>query len=128
MDGSSIRIFFRDLFGSRLVERLEEDLILMRQDFAARLQDKETVIATLREDKQQLLSKVALYELTIMPRSSVQGAEVVGYQKPTKPAFSKEMFNSPPPITPWRKVQMEHEAQMIAEIKEEESKKAQATV
>jgi hypothetical protein len=125
MTGSDIRKFFRDLFGSRLVERLEEDLIRLRTDFESRLNDKEYFIATMREENQQLKSKVALYELTIMPRASVQGAEVVGYQKPTKPNFSKEMFSSPPAISSWQKIQMEHDAKILAEIEEE--KKAQAT-
>jgi hypothetical protein len=126
MDGLSIRKFFRDLLGSRLIERLEIDLATQRIDFESRLNDKEYFIAILREENQQLKSKVALYELTIMPRASVQGAEVIGYQKPTKPSFSKEMFNSPPPISSWQKIQMEHDAKMLAEI-EEEKQKAQVT-
>lgn len=124
MTGSGIRQFFRGLFGSRLVERLEEDLMRLRADFESRLQDKEIMIATLREEKQQLMSKVALYEMAIMPRSSIQGAEVVQYSKPTKPNFSKEMFQSPPAISSWQKVQLEHEAQMQREIEEEQKQKA----
>jgi hypothetical protein len=124
MTGSDIRKFFRDLFGSRLVERLEEDLMRLRADFENRLQDKEVVIANLREEKQQLLAKVALYEITIMPRSSIQGAEVVNYAKPTKPSFSKEMFMSPPPMSAWQKVQAEHNAQMQREIEEEQKQQA----
>ena len=123
MTGSDIRQFFRDLFGSRLIQRLEEDLLRLRNDFEARLNDKDIQLAMLREEKQQLQAKVALYEITIMPRASVQGAEVVAYSKPTKPSFSREMFNSPPAISSWQKVQIEHEAQMQKEIEEE--KKAQ---
>jgi hypothetical protein len=124
MDGLSIRKFFRDLLGSRLVERLEADLATQRVDFEYRLQDKDAVIADLRMEKQQLLSKVALYELTIMPRASVQGAEVVGYQRPTKPNFNKEMFSSPPPMSSWQKVQFEHDEQMKKELEEEAAQKA----
>ena len=123
-----IREAFRALLGSRLVERLEEDLMRLRADFESRLLDKEVVIANLREEKQQLLAKVALYEITIMPRSSIQGAEVVNYAKPTKPSFSKEMFISPPPMSSWQKVQAEHNAQMQREIEEEQKQKAQETV
>jgi hypothetical protein len=124
MTGNGIRKFFRDLLGSRLVERLEEDLVRLRADFENRLQDKDILISNLREEKQQLTAKVALYELTIMPRSSVQGAEAVGYLKPTKPNFSKELFMSPPAISSWQRVQQEHDAQMLKEIEEE--KRAQA--
>lgn len=127
MTGSEIRNFFRELLGSRLIERLEVDLQMQRVDFDLRLQDKEYVIADLRMEKQQLLSKIALYELTIMPRASVQGAEVVGYQKPTKPNFSKEMFLSPPPMSSWQKVQFEHEERMKREVEEEEKAKTVPT-
>lgn len=126
MDGLTIRKFFRELLGSRLIERLEMDLATQRIDFERRLQDKDLQLAALREEKQHLVAKVNLYELSIMPRASIQGAEVVAYSKPTKPNFSKEMFLSPPAISSWQKVQMEHDAKMLAEIEEE--KKAQVTI
>lgn len=113
---SKIRKFFRDLFGSRLVERLEIDLAMLREDYERRLQDKDLVIANLREEKQQLISKVAIYELTILPRASVQGAEVVAYQKPTKPTFSaKDFYNSPPVMSRWQQEVAKHEEQMRLE-------------
>ena len=102
------------------------DLATQRIDFERRLQDKDLQLAALREEKQHLVAKVNLYELSIMPRASIQGAEVVAYSKPTKPNFSKEMFLSPPAISSWQKVQMEHDAKMLAEIEEE--KKAQVTI
>lgn len=119
MTGSDIRQFFRGLFGSRLVERLEEDLVRLRVDFEARLQDKEVLIANLREEKQHLTAKINLYELSIMPRASVQGAEVVAYSRPTKPSFSKEMFQSPPPISSWQKIVMENDEKNRRELEEE---------
>lgn len=126
MTGKDIRNFFRDLLGSRLVARLEEDLLRLRQDFEDRLKDKDIIVANLREENQQLKQKVAIYELTIMPRASVQGAEVVGYSKPTKPSFSKEMFLEPPPISRWAQVQQEHEANLKREAEEESAAKQKA--
>jgi hypothetical protein len=128
MTGSDIRHFFRELFGSRLVERLEEDLVRLRADFENRLQDKESIIANLREEKQQLIAKVNLYELTIMPRASAQGAEVVAYSKPTKPNFSKEMFMSPPAISNWQRLVMENDLKNAKELEEERKAKETKSV
>src|ERR1035437_8644523 len=84
----NIRQFFRDLLGSRLTAHLEIEMLRLRTDFEQRLMEKDVTIAGLREEKQMLLSKVATYENVIMPHSSRAGAEVVAYQKPTKPSFS----------------------------------------
>jgi len=122
--GARIRQFLRELFGSRLIAQLELDLLRLRQDFEDRLQDKDRVIAGLREEKQQLMSKVATYELAIMPHSSRMGAEVVTYQKPIKPNFSFTEIG--PPKSKWEMVQEQHNAQMAKEIAEEEAKKKEA--
>jgi hypothetical protein len=117
--GARIRQFFRELFGSRLIAQLELDLLRLRQDFDERLQDKDRVIAGLREEKQQLMSKVALYENTIMPHSSRMGAEVAAYVKPIKPTFS---FNDIGPTkSKWEMVQEQHNEQMRKEIEEEKA-------
>ena len=117
--GAGVRQFFRDLFGSRLIERLELDLVTLRNDFEQRLQDQALLIATLREEKQLLMSKVTTYEMTIMPHASRAGAEVVAYQKPNKPNFS--FTEIPAPKSRWQVVQEEHEAQMRKELEEEKA-------
>ncbi len=117
--GKRIRQFFRDLLGSRVAEHLEVQLLQLREDFEKRLQEKDQVIASLREEKQQLMSKVATYELVILPHSSRVGAEVVAYQKPKKPsAFS--FVDMPREMTRWERVQADHDAQMAKEVAEEE--------
>jgi hypothetical protein len=115
--GARIRQFFRELLGSRLAERLELDLIHLRQDFEQRLQDQALLIATLREEKQLLMSKTAVYEMTLMPHASRAGAEVVAYQKPSKPTFSYAEI--PAPKSRWQVVQDQHEEQMRKEIEAE---------
>ena len=123
MDGESeslalrIRLFFRDLLGSRMTAHLSVELLRLRSDFEQRLQDKEQTIASLREEKALLTSKITMYELTIMPHASRVGAEVVAYQKPTKPSFS--FVDMPAPKSRWQQVQDEHDAQMAKEIAEE---------
>src|ERR1700676_1315866 len=117
--GAGVRQFFRDLFGSRLVERLELDLVNLRNDFEQRLQDQALLIATLREEKQLLMSKTAVYEMTLMPHASRAGAEVVAYQKPNKPTFSYAEI--PAPKSRWQVVQDQHEEQMRKELAEEQA-------
>lgn len=146
MTGKDIRKFFRDLFGSRVVEtlyvqieamkndhalrladkdvhmaRLEEDLLRLRSDFEARLRDRDDVIVDLRATVAALQGKVFLYETTIMPLSSRAGADIVAAGKPKRPSFAAD-FSVPPVKTRWQVVQEEHEAQMEKERKAEEAK------
>lgn len=115
--GKRIRQFFRDLLGSRVSEHLEVELLRLRQDFEARLNDKDVMIASLREEKALLMSKVTTYEMTIMPYSSRAGAEVVAYQKPLKPNFN---FTELPPVkSRWQQVQEEHEKELARQEAEE---------
>ncbi len=102
----SLRLAIRELLGSRLVERLELDLIHLRQDFEQRLQDQAVTIASLREEKQMMLSKLTTYEFTLMPHASRAGAEVVAYNKPTKPNFS--FAEVPAPKSKWEAFQEQY--------------------
>jgi hypothetical protein len=124
--GKRIRQFFRDLFGSRVTEHLEVALVQLRQDFERRLQDKDVMVSSLREEKAMLMSKITLYELTIMPHASRTGAEVVAYQKPKKPNFS--FVDVPPEKSRWERVQDEHNKQMAEELAEEAKKKEEPAV
>ena len=112
-----IRLFFRDLLGSRMIAHLGEELLRLRQDFEQRLMEKDVIISGLRGEKQLFMSKVAMYETTLLPYASRAGAEVVAYQKPIKPAFS--FMDIPAPKSRWQTVQDEHDAQMEKEIAEE---------
>lgn len=124
--GADIRQFFRELFGSRLVERLEEDLLRVRQDFEERLQDKELIITTLRAEKAEMQGKIILYERSIMPTASRAGADIVAQQKPRTPNFGLD-FKQPPPVkTRWQAVQEEHE-ESLRKAEEEEKKNKSAT-
>lgn len=136
MNAQSIRVFFRELFGSReaevlreqmclrlaekdiLVARLEEDLLRLRSDFEARIQDRDETVSSLRANIVALEGKVFLYETTLMPLASRAGAEVVAAIKPRRPSFASD-FNAPPIKSRWQQVQEEHEAQMRKELEEE---------
>jgi len=118
------RQFFRDLLGSRITEHLEVELLRLRSDFEQRLQEKDNLIASLREEKSLLTSKIAIYETTLMPYASRMGAEVVAYQKPTKPAFS--FVDVPAPKSRWQQVQDNWEEQLSKDAEEEKQKVATA--
>lgn len=67
MNALDIRLFFRQLFGSKLVDRLEDDLLTQRADFSARLNEKDILISELRAEKQELKGRVAELELVLIP-------------------------------------------------------------
>lgn len=115
MTALSVRQFLHDLFGSRLNQRLEGDLIQLRNDFESRLQDKDEVIASLRVDIAALQAKIIIYENTILPHVSRIGADVVQYNKPKlqplKPSWS---FAEPPLKSSWQQ-EVERNDRLIAE-------------
>jgi len=117
--GSLIRQFLRELFGSRLVERLELDLINLRNDMDRQLHDKDVMISSLREEKAMLNSKILVYENTVMARSSRMGAEVVAYQKPAPPKPNFSFFDMPPTKSRWQVFQEQHEEEMRKELEDE---------
>jgi recombinational DNA repair ATPase RecF len=124
MDGQTIRSFFRELFGSRLVAHLETELLRLRQDYEVRLQDKDEMIAQLRTEKAVLDGKIILYERTIMPLASRAGADVVSRTKTTpRPIFTDKDFINKPYMSRWEQVQTEHEKE-LAELQDQEKSKA----
>ena len=124
---SAIRTFFDELFASRLTERLQEDLLRLREDMEQRLSDKDKIIAEIRAEKAGMQVKLTSYELTLMPQSSKIGADYIRNQvKPAKPNFGMD-FSSPPPVSRWQAVVDEHEAQLAAEEKAEAEKQSKET-
>lgn len=125
MDGTSIRSFFRALFGSRAAEILELELIRLRSDFESRMRYQDDIIATLREDKAALQGKVSLYEQSLLPLASRAGADVVRTAtKPTHPSFPKFDFSETPPVkSRWAAVQEQHEKDLAAEEAAEQEAK-----
>ena len=70
MIAQRVRQFFRDLFGSRLIQRLELDLLELREDYDHRLTEKQEVIDALRVDLAQARAKLELWETVIIPVAS----------------------------------------------------------
>jgi outer membrane protein TolC len=113
-----VREFFRDLFGSKLIQRLEMDLLMARSDLQQLRQDKDEVIAELRSEKAQLMATVALYQVSINQRVGIDPTR----KRPEKPSFAN--FNSPPAMSSWQKEVAEHDAQISKELAEEAAKAA----
>lgn len=110
---SSVRSFWDDLFYSSLVDRLEQDLILLRSDLQQLRQDKDAVIADLRAEKSLLTAKVGMYELNINRRVGIDPTA----KALEKPSFAA--FQSPKVKTSWQAEQEAHEAQIEKELEEE---------
>src|SRR5271157_3254070 len=110
---SSIRGFWDDLFYSALVDRLETDLLMLREDMQRVRQDKDATISELRSEKSFLQTKVSMYELNINRRVGIDPAA----KKPEKPSFAT--FQSPQMKTSWQAEVEEHDAQIEKELEEE---------
>ena len=122
--GNKLRLFFRALFGSRLVEHLEVEMLRLRSDMEQRLQDKDRTIADLRTEKAELLGKIIIYEQTLLPRSSRAGADLINSITPRKPNFGLS-FAEPRMVSAWEQVQLDHEKE-LAEQADREAEAAKA--
>jgi hypothetical protein len=110
MSGQQIRQFFRDLFGSRLAETLEEAALRQREQYEYRLQEKERVIVDLRADLTELRAKCDRYELALVPLVSPAGDFLRGPQPPPLQPLTE------PDPTSWAGIRAAH---MRAEFGEE---------
>ena len=110
---SKVREFFHDLFCSRLLCRLETDLLMARSDLQQMRQDKDQTIAELRFEKAQLTATVALYQMNINQRVGIDPTR----KRAEKPSFAS--FESPRVRTTWQVEQDEHDARIAKELEEE---------
>lgn len=113
MTGKDIRNFLRDLFGSRLAEVMQTEILRLQMENQALRHDKDQVIAELRSEKAQLTATIAMYQININRRVGIDPTA----KKPEKPSFAS--FTSPPVKTSWQAEQEAHEAQIARELEEE---------
>jgi len=105
--GLRLREFLRYLCGSRLSAHLELELAQLRQDFEARLRERDERAADQQAEIERLRAKVAEYELVLIPLSS--GIRLGPPSSP--PSF-------PDPIverSSWQAIRDEHLARQEAE-------------
>lgn len=115
--GLSIRLFLRNLMGSRLSAHLEEELMRLRSDYETRLLERERTIADLREQLALLSAKVDRYELVLLPLSSPVGSLLT--PRPAPRETLRSSADTPTP-TRWEEIQAQHyaeEARLAAEEK-----------
>jgi hypothetical protein len=98
---------------SKLIERLETDLLMARSDIQQMKQDRDQTIAELRSEKALLNAKVAMYELAINRRVGIDPAA----KAPQMPNFKD--FNSPPPMTRWQQEVRANDERNAKELAEE---------
>ena len=103
--GMKIRMWLRDLFGSRLNAHLEEELMRLRADFETRLQERDRLISDLREEKAQLTAKVDRYEMVIIPMTS---GSLLSQRKPLVTLDEKET-GTDSLVGHWQAIQRNHD-------------------
>jgi len=121
MTGKSIRQFIRDLFGSRLAEVMQTEILRLQMENQLLRQEKDQIIAELRSEKAQLNATVAMYQININRRVGIDPTA----KKPEKPSFAS--FQSPPVKTSWQAEVEAHDVQIARELAEEEEAKKKGT-
>jgi hypothetical protein len=114
---SSVRQFFEELFYSKLVEQLRNDLLFARTDIDRVRQDKDQTIAELRSEKAQLTARMMMYETKAGLRAPSE--------TPTKPNFGVD-FSATLPKSRWQIIQEENDARIAREEAEEATAKEKA--
>lgn len=109
----SLREALRYLFGSRLAEVMQAEILRLQTENQQLRQDKDQTIAELRSEKSFLQTKVSMYEMNINARVGIDPTR----KRAEKPSFAS--FTSPPVKTSWQVEVEEHEARIAKELEEE---------
>ena len=115
--GARIRQFLRDLFGSRLVDQLETELLRIRNDYESRLHERDEVIAEQRSRIAQLDGKIDRYELVLLPLSSPLGNLFKEKREP--PSYVP--LTEPSKASSWKETLETWDRQQSQEIEDEKS-------
>ena len=116
--GAQIRSFLRGLFGSRLTDHMEVELMRLRNDYEGRLQDRERTISDLREQVTALSGKIDRYELVLLPLSSPMGDF---FRPKPKRDVSLQGITDEPVATTWEEIQAQYYAHEAAEADKEKA-------
>ena len=65
--GFRIRLFFRQLLGSRIAVQLEDELTRARLDFDSRLNERNELISSLRAEIEQLKAELQRAQMVLLP-------------------------------------------------------------
>ena len=101
--GEKIRRFFRQVFGSRLTDHLEDEIFRVRQDCEQRLNDRDVRISELKQENQELKAKIDVLETIVLPLTT--GGLLNRKKRSETPTF--EPVTEPDPNS-WAAIQAEH--------------------
>lgn len=113
MTGYRVREFFRQLIGSRVASLLEEQLVRQRQDYDQRLNERDEVIAGLKQELVEARGKLDRYELALIPLVSPVGNLL---NPPRKPPTFEPVLDTP---QSWAEIQRKIETDLQREYQEE---------
>lgn len=111
-----VREWLREMFGSRLVQRLEYDLLDLRNDYEHRLNDRDDTIADLRSQLVGARAKLETFETILIPLTSPAG----NLFKPRRDTATFEALSEPSPGS-WPWVQAEWAKKMAEEEEREKN-------
>jgi hypothetical protein len=113
MSGAEIRQWMRELFGSRVTEQLENELMRSRSDYDTRLHERDETIAEQRARIAQLEGKIDRYEMVLLPLSSPVG----NLLSPKREIPITETLLDKSSVSSWQEYKMAYEAEQAEEIK-----------
>jgi hypothetical protein len=116
MDGQGIRRFFRELFGSRVTEQLENELMRARSDYDTRLHERDETIADQRARIALLEGKIDRYEMVLLPLSSPVGNFFNNKREPIS-----ELLPEKSNVSSWQEYKMAYESEQEKELEAESS-------
>lgn len=103
----SIRVFFRELFGSRMLEHVLQENATISAAYEVRINDLKQHLVDLKIEKQILQAKVAQLEQVVLPYASRAGADLTRLATPNEPRPQFSGTFSDTPKTPWQIAQEE---------------------
>lgn len=109
----SLREALRYLFGSRLAEVMQTEILRLQMENQQLRQDTNSIISELRSEKAQLNAIVQMYQVNINARVGIDPTRT----RADKPSFAS--FTTPPVKTSWQVEQEEHNARIEKELEEE---------
>lgn len=132
---STIRTFFKELFGNsvqdelrRVLERERDTALVIRRDFERRLEEKEQFLTDYKTELALARNKLREYELVLIPLASPIGKQLFTNRAETKPTF--DLLDSAPSSS-WEKQQAEwykqQELEAAAERQPAEKKPGEVT-
>lgn len=113
----TIRQFLRDLFGSRLAARIDEELLRIRADYESRLRERDEIIAEQRSRIAHQQAKLDQWEMVIIPLTS-PAANLLSPRRQPPPT---QLLSELPKASSWSEIRAKWEQDQAAEEAQEKT-------